>query len=357
MSDRRIWSLSVGQWGDLHVRVHMFFLLFGAFTIYFSCSVDPSTQSDLHWLGPATLGILFISVLLHELGHVWVARKLDGHLNEVTIGPLGGLGPMPRDLEPQSDMVNSVAGPLINLGLCFIAAFALAIAGESSVAGLMHPFAPVNIMDGSTALVLTKLAFWVNWMLILVNLIPAFPFDGGRLCHSTIQCCNPNMERYQVRRITARIGKVASLCLLITACVLFSEQAQPLWFAMLLLSIFVFFSARNHELQTASSESADDGAFLGYDFSEGYTSLERSMRVDTGHSTKTRPKPGMFTGWLARRRELKRKQIAEREAADTLRLDEILSRVHELGLENLSNEEKAILNRVSQRLRKKSPTQ
>ena len=122
---------------------------------------------------------------------------------------------------------------------------------------------------------------------------------------------------------------------------------------MLLLSIFVFFSARNHELQQQNLDATDE-AFMGYDFSEGYTSLERSLNTDSAPTTTKIEPTGPITNWIARRREERRKRKEQEEAAEDQQMDEILSRVHSGGISSLTRDERALLERISARLRSKS---
>ena len=72
MRDQGIWSIGFGRWNGVHVRLHMFFMLFAAFTIYLG-------WLDLEgpgWSGPLLVCLLLISVGFHELGHLWAFRRL-----------------------------------------------------------------------------------------------------------------------------------------------------------------------------------------------------------------------------------------------------------------------------------------
>ena len=98
MQDFAAWSVSLGRWGGLGVRLHALFLFFGVGTFYLATlDADP----DLLWICGLALIILLISVLLHELGHCGATLRVGGHVDEIVLGPLGGLtqGSIPR--EPQ----------------------------------------------------------------------------------------------------------------------------------------------------------------------------------------------------------------------------------------------------------------
>jgi hypothetical protein len=88
----------------------------------------------------------------------------------------------------------------------------------------------------------------------------------------------------------------------------------------------------------------DDGVF-GYDFSQGYTSLEAG-------SPKVRPhRESALKRWRRRRSDLRRQRREAREAAEESRMDEILAKLHQNGRSSLTDEERRFLNRVSAKIR------
>jgi hypothetical protein len=108
-------------------------------------------------------------------------------------------------------------------------------------------------------------------------------------------------------------------------------------------------------VRTESRMLEDGGYFedgvVGYDFSEGYTSLESS-------AAKVRPyKESALRRWRRRRSELRRQRRLLREAAEERRMDEILDKLHREGRGALNEEEQRFLVRVSARYRNRSKTQ
>ncbi len=349
MRDQAIWSIGVGRWQGVAVRVHMFFLLFAALTLYLSwIDAQRPISPGNEWAGWVCLVVLFVSVVVHELGHVIVAQKLGSPIDEVIIGPVGGLGTMPQNLEPQAEMVMVVAGPLANLGMCLMSALCLAIQGEADLQGLLSPVSPDGIMSGTLTLVVMKLTFWINWLLAVLNLIPAFPFDGGRMVRAALVLTQVSSDYQRSSAIVTRVAKLTAVAFVIAAWMVQPEASPDAFvqarFAFLLLAIFIYFSARKEEL-FAQSQQGDDG-LLGYDFSEGYTSLERS-----GPKLTTKPLPGPLVRWWQRRKELREQRQRDLEVLEDGLVDEILSRVHQSGLQSLSTEDRSILDRVSARYR------
>ena len=247
-------------------------------------------------------------------------------------------------LEPPSEWLAVAAGPLANLGVCFLAALCLALRGDANLVGLMNPFSPTDVLEGQPLAIGLKLTFWINWLLVLVNLIPAYPFDGGRALRAALLVIRPRLEPQRAVMIVAAVAKLIALGLLIVAWLVRSDSLDYVvqsWFALVLLAVFVFFSARKAESMAAAT--GQEEAFLGYDFSEGYTSLERS-----GPKTFTKPHIGPLVRWWQRRRELREQKQRELEAFEDCRVDEILSQVHQTGLDSLSPEDRsAAVSRVA----------
>ncbi|MCA9216135.1 MAG: M50 family metallopeptidase [Planctomycetales bacterium] len=354
-----IWSIGLGTLAGIRLRVHMFLLLFATLTLYLCRSPEAehlrAAESILSntWIGVVGLCVLLVSVVLHELAHATVTLRLGGDVEEIVLWPLGGLGRTVRMPDPQAELVAASAGPMANLGICLLAAIALAAQGETDVASLMIPFQPNQIASGSSFLVVLKMAFWINWVLVLINAIAAFPFDGQRIVQSTIQTGWPHLDEDFAYSFTTRLGRVLGACLFVAGLFWFFAEPQnstsivPVWGPMMLLGIFVFFSARKDDFQHRVRNETDE-LFLGYDFSEGYTSLERSQVVTTHVD-----EPSTLASWIQKRREQQEERQREIEADEDGRVDEILTRVHENGFESLSADDRALLNRVSKRYQKR----
>ena len=146
------------------------------------------------WAGPygapgAAFGVLlmatlFACVVLHELGHSLVAQRLGVPVREIILLPIGGvaiLGRMPR--RPLHELLVAIAGPLVNVVIAGLLVFALRVQGGLSLDGreLTH----LNEAAPSTETFLQWLLA-ANVGLVLFNLIPAFPMDGGRMLRAIL---------------------------------------------------------------------------------------------------------------------------------------------------------------------------
>jgi stage IV sporulation protein FB len=339
MGDFPAWSLSFGMWQGVRVRVHIFFLLFAVQALYMA---SLAKDQDIVIYAAASLVILLISVILHEVGHCWTAKRVGGYAEQVVIWPLGGLEPAHVPHEPQLELLTAIAGPVVNAFLMILVAPFLLIAGQD-VVGLFVPLAPDRLIEGSLLVVLLKLVFWINWLLFLVNLLPAFPFDGGRAIRSLL------WSQFDYRTAVfwvARTAMIAAFGILILALWMRHTNTTamvPVWVPLSLFAIFLWFGAQQEVYRLENGGMEDD--FFGYDFSQGYTSLERD-------SQRHRPAgPGPIRRWLEARRETRRRRQAAIEREDEQQVDSILARLHESGIEGLTPHERAVLQRVSERYR------
>lgn len=354
MRSHTSWSIGLGRWGGNHVRLHMFFLLFAVCTLFFAWQASQEPASgDLVWIALGSLFILLASVLLHEWGHYSAAIRTGGDGDEIVIGPLGGLTSMRPPPDPYAECLMHLAGPLVNLMICLTCGAVLQFLKPGSVLGLLHPLAPRDLVEGTGLIGTLKLTFWINWVIMLANLLPAFPFDGGRALRAALTGLWPDASPRRAAFFVATLAKFAALALLVLAWIqarYFAAAEKdpariPIWFSLALLAIFLYFSAKHEEEHVDEVEAEDD--LFGYDFSHGYMSLE--------HSSKPRPPhEGPFKRWLARRRREKLRRQAEVEQEEERRVDEILERLHESGMDQLSQDEQLLLKRVSHRYRQRN---
>src|SRR3990170_8260359 len=126
------WSLSLGRWAGIHVRIHIFLLLFAVVSLAYM-------PADLYWPAFLTLAVAIGSLCLHEAAHALAAVRVGGKVDSVILGPVGGLvSPRVPD-EPEVQLFVALAGPIVHLSLVVGAAVGLAIAGNTSILALLHP--------------------------------------------------------------------------------------------------------------------------------------------------------------------------------------------------------------------------
>ncbi|MDZ4820973.1 MAG: hypothetical protein SGJ20_18565 [Planctomycetota bacterium] len=331
------WSISLGRWGGLNVRLHASFLVCAALIVFVFSRTEASQVAELSIL---TLGILFASVLLHELGHVVVAVRFGGRVDRIMISPLGSFQ-LPQ-VAPQSELPVALAGPAVNLLMVLMTAPLLVMAGAKLQDFLLTPLDPQKLVVGGEQawLVALRLTCWIN-SLLLLNLFPAYPLDAG---HALAAMLRPIFGSRPAVLIVATSAMLLAAGLVLMACLLPADNRLiPTWLLLALFAVFLYFNAR-YQIESLRAADAEDD-LLGYDFSEGYTSLERPL------DELPRARPSLFAQWLQRRRTERQQRMRQQELDEERQVDVVLIRLKEYGLEGLSSQERSLLNRVSKRYR------
>ena len=166
---------------------------------YFPMTYKDLSRATYWWMGAAGMLGLFGSIIVHELAHSLVARRYGLPMNGITLFIFGGVAEM--DDEPPSakaEGLMAIAGPIVSLGLALSCA-ALAAYGQS------HAW-PTPVIG-----VVRYLAF-INRLVFLFNLIPAFPLDGGRVLRSVLWAWKGNL--HWATRIASNLGRGFSFMLI-----------------------------------------------------------------------------------------------------------------------------------------------
>ena len=338
MRDSGSWTVSLGRWSGLDVRLHASLLVCAVITVYLCSQTDVSYVAEYSLLG---LAILLASVLLHEVGHLWAAVQLGGRAECIVLGPLGGLTLPVVPPEPKREVLVALAGPAVNLLIVFLITPPLVMAEVNLGDLLLSPLNPHDLFEGETWLVGLRLTCWINCLLLL-NLFPAYPMDGG---HALAAVLRPAFGRRAAMLIVGSSAMLAAVGFLLMALLLPQDtRLVPSWLPLSLFAIFLFFSAKQQMESWRPSES--DETVLGYDFSEGYTSLERSSELP-------QPTAGLLTRWIEQRRANRQRRLAQIEEEEERRVDEVLARLNEVGIHALAAEERRLLERVSKRYRQR----
>jgi Zn-dependent protease/CBS domain-containing protein len=167
-------SFKIGRISGIDVRVHWTFLLLLAFFAFIGYQASGNLVGAL--TATVTIVALFLCVLLHEFGHSLVAQRLGLEIHSITLLPIGGVSNLESLPEKPSDEVKiSVAGPLVSVVL------ALLFFGVGVLLGAV-PRVPADLFAGfgSVGQFFFYLGY-LNAVLALFNLLPAFPLDGGRI--------------------------------------------------------------------------------------------------------------------------------------------------------------------------------
>lgn len=194
------WSITIGRIAGTAVRIHITFLLLLA---WIGVSAAISGGRDAAIANLAFIVLLFLCVLLHEFGHIAMARRFGIPTPEVTLLPIGGVASLERMPEkPSEQLLVAIAGPAVNvvIALLLIVALGVSMDADSMKRGL------ASIDDPRHGL-LSRLAV-ANIFLVLFNLIPAYPMDGGRVLNAILAM---NMDKRKAMRISAATGQALAL--------------------------------------------------------------------------------------------------------------------------------------------------
>jgi Zn-dependent protease len=331
----------------------MFLVIFAALELL-AAALDQKHQHPVLQTA-CWLLLLLLALAIHEIGHATMATWLGYERDEIRLWPFGNFV-SPMTIGQSADKVAvALAGPAASLAMALSTAVALHISGAQFV---WSPFgnegdvgAPKILPAGTLAFFPDRLWYlgwfgYLNWLIFLVNLIPALPFDGGRVVHallsgSTIVPARDNLLGPWIARSAAGVLVLVGLVRL-----LFYGNVDQGW-KILLLALLIEFMVRSEARLLEDGGFLEDGVF-GYDFSEGYTSLESS-------AAKVRPyRESALTRWRRSRSERRRQRQQEREAAEERRMDEILAKLYSEGRSALSDEEHRFLIRVSVKYRNRA---
>lgn len=168
------WSIDVARVAGITVRLHTTFLLLLAWIAvshYLAGGWPAAVQ------GLAFIVAIFGSVLLHEFGHALAAKRYGIETPDITLLPIGGVARLERLPErPREELVVAIAGPAVNVIIVALLYLGLSLAGQR---GMPSGFA---LIGGNFLAQLMVVNMW----LVLFNLVPAFPMDGGRILRALL---------------------------------------------------------------------------------------------------------------------------------------------------------------------------
>jgi Zn-dependent protease len=325
------WSFPCGNWFMTRVRVSLLV------PVLIVCTLPKFGLKMSLVLG----AVFLLSLLIHEFAHIFAVRLTGGVGNEILIWPLGGLAFVQPAGTFRSQFLTPAAGPFANLVVCGAIAIAPPMLRSGAFPTVLNPLIfpvdPTHALGDAWLADVLKVGFWCNWILLLVNLLPVFPLDGIRM---TLAVLKNRIDIESAVESAIRISFVVSV-LAMGAGLLFDSSWVVFFGALVLVYTFLEY------VQLRTADTLDD-SFMGYDFSQGYTSLERSSKQSQPAGQRRK---GWLEGWRERRRaEKERRNKLEVEQAQA-QLDAILEKVHQQGMSSLSEAERRQLNRASARLR------
>jgi stage IV sporulation protein FB len=186
------WSFTIARIFGSEVRIHVtfFLLLLWIGVAHYQHGGMPAAIT-----GIVFILALFACVVAHEFGHALMARRYGIRTPDITLLPIGGLARLERMPEkPLQEIAVALAGPAVNV---VIAAVLILVLGASIDADALQA------LENPTVSFVARLAS-VNVFLVVFNLIPAFPMDGGRVLRAVLAM---RYSRVHATQIAARVGQ------------------------------------------------------------------------------------------------------------------------------------------------------
>jgi Zn-dependent protease/predicted transcriptional regulator len=176
---------------------------------------------------------IFACVTLHELGHALTAQRFGIHTRDIILLPIGGVARLERiPEEPSRELLIALAGPAVNVviaGVIFLILPVVAKLEGSELGMLVEDGVPTVT---SIPLFLANLAA-VNVFLVVFNMLPAFPMDGGRVLRAILAM---NMNRLRATEIASGVGQFMAIAFALLGLFI----GNPL---LLLIALFVYMGA------------------------------------------------------------------------------------------------------------------
>lgn len=216
------WRLRIGRFRGIDVFVHATFLLLLGWIAFSSYQQSGTVEGVL--AGLALITTVFTIVVMHEFGHALMAQRFGVGTRDITLYPIGGVARLERIPEkPAHELVIAIAGPAVNIALAILIGLVLVTFGVPLLPELDPERITATFADIPVRL------FWVNIMLALFNLLPAFPMDGGRVLRALLAM---RLDHRVATETAAAIGR-----LLAVGLGLFGVLYSPM---LVLIALFVW---------------------------------------------------------------------------------------------------------------------
>jgi len=238
-------SFQIGTAAGIPLFLHWTFLLIPAYIVLSGTLMGRPAFGVLADLTLVTM--IFACVVLHELGHALAARRFGVQTKDIILMPIGGVARLERmPKRPQEELIVALAGPAVNV---VIAAVLLLITVPFiGLSGLVNPTSLSTNLVGK--------AIAVNLAMIVFNMLPAFPMDGGRVLRAIL---SSRIGHLKATRIAAKVGQTMAVLFGLAGLFVFNNPM------LLFIAGFVYLGAAQ-EAGAAEIESSFERVRVGETF-------------------------------------------------------------------------------------------
>ena len=268
------WAFPVGSVAGIRIRIHLLLVGFWLYQLNGLLQEEDLERSHMIVIWTVSIAALFGSILLHEFGHCFAARRVGGSADDVLLWPLGGLAFCDAPNTPRAQFIVAAGGPAVTAVIAATSWIAFELIPKPqpySTADYYHHYAHFYLVD-------------MQLFLFFFNSIPLYPLDGGRMFHALYWGFLSRRGHPGAYGRATLITVYTSRTVVVLGAVyclysLFSGQGGT----FILLFIFLWSWQDTERLYMKLREGHTDDSVFGYDFSRGYTSLG-------DHQTRSKPK-------------------------------------------------------------------
>lgn len=229
-------SLKIARIAGIGIYIHWTFALLIGYVLALHLGAGETLQ--VAFKGLLLVIMVFCCVLLHELGHALAARRFGILTRDITMLPIGGVARLERiPREPRQELIVAAAGPAVNVVIATLLAAALK---------MTYGAIPLDYVEDVHGNLWAQLMV-ANVFIVVFNLVPAFPMDGGRILRALLAM---RIEYARATKIAARLGQ--ALAVVFGLLALYNQHL-----VLVFIAIFVFLGAQaeSQMVQTTSSGS------------------------------------------------------------------------------------------------------
>lgn len=328
-------SFRLGRFFQVEVRVFWVTLL--VMPLILLRTVEGLTFiQGLAWIVAVTV-LLYVVIWSHEMSHILAGRRYGISTPLITLSPLGGLAHMSAPApSPGKEAIIAAAGPMAHIVWLAVLYPLSLLLPEPTTDGWY--WLTYELVDAFVLL---------NLWLMIFNLLPFFPMDGGRVLRALMA---KRMAPYKATLIAARIGMAGAVVFMIVGVVLWIRDSDNLWGIVLFVIGLANLGACRREVRAMRDLSSPYGD--GESLAPWQSDPEAwKQGGETDWRGEESSQPGFFARRKAQKEEARRRRAAQDDAALDADVDRVLDRLAQVGMEGLTAQERKILEQASKRRR------